>query len=113
MRHDWRNRRSAASGPPGPGPDPGRIPAAICGDGPGAEASAAGRAGRAAAEAGVTRSRETYNRQAALVRQGNPPQARVDESTRNLETAIRRRESGEAALQLAIAGASPEERALA
>jgi HlyD family secretion protein len=77
------------------------------------ETIAARRAERAAAVADVTLSQETYDRQAQLVRQGNTPQARVDEATRNLETAIRRRESAEAALQLAVAGASPEERALA
>jgi HlyD family secretion protein len=56
---------------------------------------------------------ETYNRQAELSRTGNTAQARVDEATRNLEAAIRKRESAEAALKLAVTGASPEERALA
>jgi HlyD family secretion protein len=37
----------------------------------------------------------------------------VDEATRNLEAAIRKRESAQAALQLATTGASKEERALA
>jgi HlyD family secretion protein len=77
------------------------------------ETIAARRAERAAAEADVTLSQETYNRQVALVRQGNTPQARVDEATRNLESATRARDSAEAALELAVAGASPEERALA
>src|SRR5260221_3545703 len=40
------------------------------------ETIAARRAERAAAEADVTLSQETYGRQAALVRQGNTPQAR-------------------------------------
>ena len=38
---------------------------------------------------------------------------RLDEATHNIEAAIRKREAAEAALQLAITGASPEERALA
>ena len=37
----------------------------------------------------------------------------VDEATHNLESAIRKRESAQAALQLATIGASPEEKALA
>jgi HlyD family secretion protein len=77
------------------------------------ETIAARKAEVAAAQADVTLSQETYDRQAALSRTGNTPQARVDEATRNLEAAIRRRESAEAALQLAVTGASPEERALA
>ncbi len=71
------------------------------------------RAELAAAEADIVLNRETYNRQLQLARTGNTPQARVDEATRNLETAIRRRESAQAALRLATTGASAEERALA
>ena len=74
---------------------------------------AARRAELAAAEAYVTLSQEVYNRQAQLAQSGNVPQARVDEATRNLEAAIRKREAAEAALRLATTGASPEERALA
>ncbi|RTL49536.1 MAG: HlyD family secretion protein [Bradyrhizobiaceae bacterium] len=66
-----------------------------------------------AAIADVTLSQETYNRQAELVKSGNTPQSRVDEATRNLDAAIRKRESAEAALKLATEGASKEERALA
>lgn len=53
------------------------------------------------------------DRQASLTRSGNAPQQRLDEATRNLESAIRKREAAEAALQLATAGASEEEKALA
>lgn len=66
-----------------------------------------------AAIADVTLSQETYNRQAELVKSGNTPQSRVDEATRNLDAAIRKRESAEAALKLTTQGASKEERALA
>jgi HlyD family secretion protein len=67
----------------------------------------------AAANADVVLSQETYNRQAELVKSGNTPQSRVDEATRNLEAAIRKRESAQAALKLTTEGASKEERALA
>ena len=77
------------------------------------ETIAARRADVAAAQADIALYQENYDRQAQLVRSGNTPQARVDEATRNLEAAIRKRESAEAALQLAVTGASPEERALA
>lgn len=77
------------------------------------ETIAARKAEVAAAEADIVLARETYQRQAHLVQSGNTPVARVDESTRNLEAAIRKKESAEAALQLAVAGASVEERALA
>ena len=65
------------------------------------------------AKADETLSQQTYNRQTELLRTGNAPQARVDEATRNFEMATRRRESAEAALELATTGASKEERALA
>lgn len=77
------------------------------------ETIAARKAEVAAAQADIVLYQETYDRQAHLVQSGNTPQSRVDESTRNLEAAIRKKESAEAALQLAVAGASPEERALA
>lgn len=77
------------------------------------ETIAARRAELAAAAADVTLYQEAYGRQAQLSQSGNTPQARVDEATRNLETAIRKREAAEAVLQLAMRGASAEERALA
>src|SRR5712671_6559612 len=77
------------------------------------ETIAARKAELAAAEADVTLNQETYDRKAQLSRTGNAPQAMVDEVTRNLESAIRKRESAQAALQLATIGASPEEKALA
>jgi HlyD family secretion protein len=66
-----------------------------------------------AAKADETLAQETYRRQTELARTGNTPQARVDEVTRNLDIASRKRESAEAALQFAMTGASKEERALA
>lgn len=77
------------------------------------ETIAARKAEVAAADADVTLAQETYNRQAELARSGNTPQSRVDEATRNLEAAIRKRESAQAAAQLAETGASKEEKALA
>jgi HlyD family secretion protein len=77
------------------------------------EIIAARKAELAAAEADVTLSQETFDRKAQLSRTGNAPQATVDEATHNLESAIRKRESAQAALQLAIIGSSPEEKALA
>ncbi|MBK9078728.1 MAG: HlyD family secretion protein [Hyphomicrobium sp.] len=77
------------------------------------ETIAARKAELAAAVADVTLYQETYDRQAHLVKNGNTPQSRVDEATRNLEAAIRKQESAEAGLQLATTGASPEEKALA
>jgi HlyD family secretion protein len=77
------------------------------------ETIAARKAELAAAEADVTLNQETFDRKAQLAQTGNTPQAVVDEATRNLELATRKRESAQAALQLATTGASPEERALA
>lgn len=77
------------------------------------ETIAARQAEVAAADADVKLYQEVYNRQAQLVQGGSTPQSRVDEATRNLEAAIRKREASQAALQLATVGASPEERALA
>lgn len=77
------------------------------------ETIAARKAELAAAEADVTLSQETFDRKAQLAHTGNAPQATVDEATRNLELATRKRESAQAALQLATTGSSPEEKALA
>lgn len=77
------------------------------------ETIAARRADLAAAEADVTLYQLAYDRQAELATSGNTPLARRDEAARNLEAAARKKEAAEAALQLAIAGASAEERALA
>lgn len=77
------------------------------------ETIAARKAELAAAAADVTLYQESYERQAHLVKNGNTPQSRVDEATRNLEAAIRKKEAAEAALQLATTGASPEEKAVA
>jgi len=77
------------------------------------ETIAARRADSAAAQADVTLAKETFDRQNQLASTGNAPQARVDEATRNLEMAARKKDAADAALQLAVAGASPEERALA
>jgi HlyD family secretion protein len=77
------------------------------------ETIAARQADLDAAKADVTLSQETSRRQTELARTGNTPQARVDEATRNLDMAIRKQESAEAALQFATTGASKEERALA
>jgi len=76
------------------------------------ETIAARKAELAASEADVTLNQETFDRKTQLARTGNAPQAMVDEVTRNLESAIRKRESAQAALQLATTGASPEERRL-
>ena len=59
------------------------------------ETIAARQAELDAAKADVTLSQETYNRQVELARTGNAPQARIDEVTRNLDMAIRKRESAE------------------
>ena len=77
------------------------------------ETIAARRAETAAAQADVTLAKETFDRQIQLASTGNAPQARVDEATRNLEMAVRKKDSADATLKLAIEGASPEERALA
>jgi HlyD family secretion protein len=66
-----------------------------------------------AARADETLAQETYDRQIQLASTGNAPQARVDEATRNLSIAARKRQSAEATFQLTATGASKEERALA
>ncbi|MDL2406216.1 efflux RND transporter periplasmic adaptor subunit [Rhizobium calliandrae] len=77
------------------------------------ETIAARKAELAAAAADVTLYQEDFDRQAKLITTGASSQSRVDETTRNLEAAIRKRESAEANLDLAVAGASQEEKALA
>ena len=77
------------------------------------ETIAARKAELAAAAADVTLYQEDFDRQAKLITTGASTQSRVDETTRNLEAAIRKRESAEANLALAVAGASKEEKALA
>lgn len=77
------------------------------------ETITARKAELAAADADVVLYQEIYNRQAQLAKTGNTPQSQVDEATRNLEAAVRKREAAEAALQLTEQGASAEERALA
>jgi HlyD family secretion protein len=77
------------------------------------ETIAARKAELAAAAADVTLYQEDFDREAKLITTGASTQSRVDETTRNLEAAIRKRESAEANLALAVAGASKEEKALA
>jgi HlyD family secretion protein len=77
------------------------------------ETIAARNAEVAAAQADIVLAQDTYDRQAHLLTTGNTPQAKVDVSNRDLEAAIRKKEAAEANRQLAIAGASQEERALA
>ena len=77
------------------------------------ETIAARQADLDGAKADVTLSQEIYKRQIELSRTGNATQARIDEVTRNVDIAIRKQESAEAALQFATTGASKEERALA
>jgi HlyD family secretion protein len=74
---------------------------------------ASSKADLESAKADEKLNQETYDRQIQLARTGNTPQASVDNATRNLQMATRKRESAEAALQLTIEGASKEERALA
>jgi HlyD family secretion protein len=63
---------------------------------------AARKAELAQADAEVTLAGETHERQVQLVRSHDTPQARLDEATRDLETALRKREAADAELQLAI-----------
>jgi HlyD family secretion protein len=72
------------------------------------QAVAARRAELAEADAEVTLAGETHDRQVKLVRSRDTPQARLDEATRDLETAIRKREAADAELQLAIRDATAE-----
>jgi HlyD family secretion protein len=74
---------------------------------------AARRADVNAAQADVVLAQETFDRQKQLFDTGNAPQARLDEATRNLEMAARKKDATDAALKLSIEGSSPEEKALA
>jgi HlyD family secretion protein len=74
---------------------------------------AARRADVDSAQADATLAQETFDRQKQLASTGNAPQARLDEATRNLEMAARKKDATDAALKLAIEGSSPEEKALA
>ncbi|MGZ2409262.1 HlyD family secretion protein [Rhizobium ruizarguesonis] len=67
----------------------------------------------AAAVADVTLYQEESARQARLITTGASTQAQADQAARNLEAAIRKRESAEANVRLAVAGSSKEEKALA
>ena len=77
------------------------------------ETIAARRADVDSAQADVVLAQETFDRQKQLFSTGNAPQAKLDEATRNLELAARRKDGADATLKLAIEGASPEEKALA
>lgn len=77
------------------------------------ETIAARKAELAASDADVRLYQENAARQSRLISSGSSSQALVDEASRNLESAIRKRESAQAALDLAEAGASKEEKALA
>ncbi|WP_338810861.1 efflux RND transporter periplasmic adaptor subunit [Agrobacterium leguminum] len=77
------------------------------------ETIAARKAEVEAAEADVVLYQTDQARQARLATTDAVPQARVEQSSRNLEAAIRSREAAQANLDLAITGASKEERALA
>ena len=67
----------------------------------------------ALAQADLLLAQEQFARDTELSQQGQRPQAVLDQSIRNVETATRRVEAAQAQLDLARAGASPEERALA
>ncbi|ATN36991.1 secretion protein HylD (plasmid) [Rhizobium sp. ACO-34A] len=77
------------------------------------EVIAARRAEVDAAQADVVLYQTERMRQERLLSSAAAPQASVDQSTRNLEAALRKRESAQANLDLAVAGSSREERALA
>lgn len=67
----------------------------------------------AAAQADLRLAEGQVTRDTELAQQGLRPQAAIDQTVRNFETAARRVEAAEAQLDLARAGASPEERAVA
>ncbi|MDD7970613.1 HlyD family secretion protein [Roseinatronobacter alkalisoli] len=67
----------------------------------------------AAAQADLRLAEEQVTRDTELAQQGLRPQAAMDQTMRNVETAARRVEAAQAQLDLARAGASPEERAVA
>ncbi|MBP2551308.1 HlyD family secretion protein [Neorhizobium galegae] len=66
-----------------------------------------------AADADVVLYLSDKDRQSKLAETNAVPQARLEQSSRNLESALRAREAAQANLDLAVAGASKEERALA
>lgn len=73
----------------------------------------AAKAELAAAEADIVLYQAEAQRQTKLVSTGASAQAAADQSSRNLEAAIRKKEAAGANLRLAVAGASKEEKALA
>jgi len=66
----------------------------------------------AADQADIDLYQQTYSRQAELVRSGSTPQSNVDQATRNLQAALRKRDADQAQLKLIEEGASREQRAL-
>ncbi|TRL37349.1 HlyD family secretion protein [Rhizobium straminoryzae] len=66
-----------------------------------------------AADADVVLYLSDKDRQTKLAETNAASQARLEQSSRNLESALRAREAAQANLDLAVAGASKEERALA
>lgn len=77
------------------------------------ETIAARRAEVDAAQADIILYQTNQQRQERLLNSAAAAQATVDEARRNLESAIRKREAAQANLDLAIAGSSKEEKALA
>ncbi|AYD02274.1 HlyD family secretion protein [Neorhizobium sp. NCHU2750] len=77
------------------------------------ETIAARRAEVAAADADVQLSQENSARLSRLLASGSSTQAQVDEASRNVEAALRQKEAAQANLDLAVAGSSKEEKALA
>lgn len=71
------------------------------------------QADTALAQADLLLAQEQIARDTELLKLGQRPQAVLDQSIRNVETATRRVEAAQAQLDLARAGTSPEERALA
>lgn len=67
----------------------------------------------AAATADGTLYQEESARRARLITTGASTQAQVDQTARNLEAAIRKRESAQANVRLTVAGSSKAEKALA
>jgi HlyD family secretion protein len=77
------------------------------------EVIAAREADLARADAELALHQASYERDLALAKKGAVSQQRLDELSRNLEVAERSRQAAQANLQLAVAGASEEERAVA
>jgi HlyD family secretion protein len=67
----------------------------------------------AADQADIDLYQDTYNRQVKLVHSGNASQADLDQATRNLQAALRKRDADNAQLKLIEEGASKEQRAFA